>query len=169
MNSTVAPGPSYRPLYRFLGVPSDADHLSLRECFAAFCVGGDGYYKTYWDFATDVRSGHVVPFIVEHGDNETHFGIELMHHPETGGPVFSVLYYTGELSGQLLSELAFYLYTSMQDHKRIMGTNAPGYLRVVGRRGWSRLIKRMGMEMDEDGYICEDQPTIRLGLIKHLN
>lgn len=169
MSSMVALGPSYRPLYRFLAVEPDADQMSLRECFGACCVGGDGWYRSWWDFARDVRSGHIVPFIVEHGDNETQFGIELMKHPETGGPVFSVLYYTGELNGQLLSELAFFLYESMQMHKRTLKLNTPGYLRVMGRPGWSRLIKRMGLEMDADGYIAEDQPAIQLGQIKHLN
>lgn len=175
MNTMAAVGPSYRPLYRFLAVEPDADHLTLRECYAAFCVGGDGFYRDWWDFARDVRKGHVVPFVIEHisfpsGQHaETHFGIELMTHPKTGGPVFSVLYYTGELNGELVSELTFFLYQAMQNHKLDIHTQKHGYLRVIGRPGWKRLVKRIGVTMDDDGYISEDQPAIRYGMLKHLN
>jgi hypothetical protein len=170
MSSMAALGPSYRPLYRFLALEPDTDQLSLREAYAAFCIGGDGFYRDWWEFARDVRRGHVVPFIIEHGNRETQFGIELMSHPETGGPVFSVLYYTGELSGDLISELAFFLYDAMQHHKlSLHGHNKPGYLRVVGRKGWARLIRRIGVEIDDDGYIADDQDAVRYGMLKHLN
>jgi len=169
MNSMAAAGPSYRPLYRFLAIEPDADHLTLRKCYAAFCVGGDGFYRDWWEFARDVRRGHVVPFVIEHGNKETEFGIELMLHPQTGGPVFSVLYYTGELNGDLFSELVWFLYESMQNHKLAMHTQKHGFLRVIGRKGWARLIRRIGVEIDADGYISEDQPAIRYGRMKHLN
>lgn len=169
MNTPLARGTSCRPVYRFLAVEPTADQLMLRDCYAAFCLGGDGFYRDWWDFARDVRTGHLVPFVIEHGHDFTHFGIELMKHPQDGGPVFSVSYYTGAIDGELLAELAFFLYNSMQDHKQQLRTGKRGYLRVVGRKGWARLIARIGVTMDKDGYIADDQPAVIHAQMKHLN
>ena len=111
----------------------------------------------------------MIPFIIVHGDEQTHFGLELLSHPKDHGPVFSLAYYAGEITADLVAELAFFLYNAMLYHKQELGTSRRGYLRIVGRPGWKRLISRIGVTMDDDGYIADDQPAVINAQIRRLN
>lgn len=121
---------------------------------------------SFWDFSRLVGQGHIICGILEDeaGEVQCMFAIELMRLPM---PHLSFLYWVGPINAAILSEMMFWCWNALQLLK--LGLPKPwekGAVRVVGRKGWLRVMKRMGIAVDADGYVHEDQEAIRHGLNK---
>lgn len=138
---------------------------TMQLCFAAFQAGGDGFYRNWWEFQADVKEGHIVPCVVHWGDDFAHFGVELMELDDRA-PCLNFLYWLGPLDPDILPVIAQWLYHALQRHKKHMGfpSHQEGFVRVVGRRGWRRMIRNLGLHMDGLGFISDKQKAVQHGL-----
>jgi hypothetical protein len=120
---------------------------------------------SFWDFQRLVRNGHIICGIVEDEDVvRCLFAVELMLKPMAH---ISFLFWVGMINRAVVQEMLFWLWNALQHYK--LGLPDPGKVggvRIVGRKGWVRILKQMGIAITPDGYIREDQEEVRNGLIK---
>lgn len=140
-------------------------HLrGIQLAWQAFQLGGDEFYKTWWEFMQDIRHGHIVPVVMWWDDGKAaQFGMELM--ADDNGPYISFLYYVGSVDGRSMNAIVAYLYAALQSYKQGfgMGPEDEAYVRIIGRPGWARWLKRLGLYMDETGFISDQQEVLYHG------
>lgn len=138
--------------------------LALQYSFAAFQAGGDSFYKNWWEFSQDVRHGHIIPAVIDRdGQGVAQFGVELMR--DSQGPYISLLYYCGAFDLVMGGRLLRWLDVVLQQYKHGFGLSIDqeAYCKIVGRDGWRRICRRLGVYMDEAGFISDQQEVIRNG------
>ena len=120
----------------------------------------DAIRFSFWDFKRLVTQGHIVCGVVE-GDGEVVclFAVELMLKPMTH---ICFLFWVGTINRTIAREMLFWLWNALQHFKLgVARPVSPGAVRIVGRRGWTRILAAMGIAMDADGYIREDQDGVQ--------
>lgn len=142
-------------------VPRTIDVMSMQLFYAAYQQGSDGFLKSWWDFSHEVNSGHIVLATIDDEDEyRSVFGLELMHDRE--GPYLNLMFYVGRLSVRLVGELTWWIFEFAQLYKQQERADLVR-LKIGGRKGWRAFVKRMGLEMDQDGFISEYQEVFYHG------
>lgn len=144
----------------------DANIRQIQLAFAAFQMGGDEFYKNWWEFMQDVRHGHIVPVVMQWEDRAAQFGLELMADDE--GPYISFLYYCGQVDMEGAAEIVAFTYRALQEYKKGfgLGPEDEAWVRLIGRDGWKRVVRRLGLYMDDKGFISDQQRSARYGLFR---
>jgi hypothetical protein len=162
MNMSAQPGKNCE-----LRIVALEPHCGMREmqlAYAAFSRGGDEFYKNWWDFQRDVRTGHIIPVIVTWGDRWAQFGVELLKDDD--GPYVSLLYYAGHFDRGMVWMVAAWIYQCLQRYKlqHGMGRYDEAFCLIVGRPAWRRILKGIGLEMDEKGFVSDQQGVLSHGI-----
>lgn len=142
----------------------DANIRQIQLAFAAFQMGGDEFYKNWWEFMQDVRHGHILPVVMKWDGGSAQFGLELMADDE--GPYLSFLYYAGNVDLEAAAEVVAFTYRALQEYKKGfgLGPQDEAWVLLVGRPAWRRIVKRLGLYMDETCFISDQQRSARYGL-----
>jgi hypothetical protein len=165
MTLALAHGENSRPEFRTLG--RDLDVLQMQGFYDAYELAADGFYRNWWEFSAQVRSGHIVCVLIVEEDYKSALGIELMR--DKHGPYINPMFYTGRLTRRLIRELVFYLFMFLQHYKQEQHFGGFGRVFLGGRSGWQALAFRLGLRIDPEGFVSEDQETLRHGIFKRLN
>jgi hypothetical protein len=144
----------------------DLDILTMQAFYQAYEQAADDYYQNWWEFSSQVRSGHIVCVSIVEEDYRSVLGIELMR--DRKGPYISPIFYCGRLTKKLVRELTWWLFQFMQLYKEQEGFDGYGRLYLGGRGAWQALIYRMGLYIDPEGFISEDQEGLRYGRFQRL-
>jgi hypothetical protein len=132
----------------------DAEDASVREGYISYRIGGDDKY-VYSRFKSYVRMGHVVLGVIEDGGEvRARFGVELFD-----GYV-SMLYVEGSGMDRWIRELIDVLMRIGAANARFMEEPV---LYIKGRPGWRRIIRRLGIEIDHNGFVAGWQEALRNG------
>lgn len=166
MNMTLAlpHGENSRP--EFLVYDKDVDILTLQAFYHAYQVAADGYYGNWWDFARQVRNGHILLISITEEDYRSCLGIELMRDKK--GPYINPIFYAGHLTRRLIRDLVWYLYQVLQHYKEEERYQGYGRLYLGGRPGWQAVAYRLGFTIDHEDFVSENQEVLRHGLLKRL-
>jgi len=151
---------------RILAHGKDLDILSMQAFYQAYEEAADDYYQNWWDFSAQVRNGHIVCATILEPDYRSVIGIELMR--DRRGPYISPIFYCGRLTKKIVRELTWWLFQMMQLYKEQEGFDGYGRLYLGGRGAWQALIYRMGLHIDPEGFISEDQEGLRYGRFQRL-
>lgn len=144
----------------------DLDVLSMQAFYQAYDMAADGYFRNWWEFSAAVRNGHVVCVTIEEPDYRSVFGVELMRDGK--GPYINVLFYAGRLTRHLVRELTWWLFQFMQLYKQQEGFTGYGRMYLGGRGAWQALIYRLGLTIDPEGFVSENQEVFRNGNVVRL-
>lgn len=149
---------------RIAAVEPHANIHLMQACYAAYREGGDGFLRNWWDFSTQVRKGHIIPAVIEWQGQWAQIGVELLFDKD--GPYLGILYYNGSVNMRVAEHVMYWLFVMLQKYKaqRGLGPDEEAYVQVVGRPGWRRMIKRLGLYQDEDGFISDQQGVFSHGL-----
>jgi hypothetical protein len=162
---TVPPGHSFE----VRAFPRGELDEGSRETFYDAYVDSYPYAAVDWDFRQFNRmidDGHLIcGAIFKRKQPIAAFGIELMKEPVLH---LSFLFYAGSFHRSLFDPMFGFLWRGLQALKAGEGSDKPGAVRLVGRKGWQRMLKGRGFEIDRDGYIREDQKAVRDGFSKWL-
>jgi hypothetical protein len=137
--------------------PSLSD-WKIRKAHQAYRIGGDGRYA-YSRFKSYVRTHRIVVGEVElMGKTRAWFGVELLWNRH--GPYASMLYICG-------SGMDVWIWDLIDALKRIGAAHtaflSEPKLYIRGRKGWARAIKRLGIEVDNQGFVWGWQEALRDG------
>ena len=155
--------------YRVVTMPVDINLSQLDAFYRAYtAVEHDEALRFgFWDFIRLVQQGHIVCALVEEDDAVIClFGMEVMVEPMVH---LSFLFWAGKVNEPIAREMLFWCWNAVQHLKlSYPQPEKPGAVRIVGRAGWRRLLRKWGFVVDADGYIREDQQAVRDGIYKRL-
>lgn len=138
----------------------------MAHAWNAYQASGDGLYPSD-RFMLQTINGALWHFFV--GTPEpvkvlATFGLELLR--DDRGPYVSFLYFEAQ-PGVRLAPIARAVIDTCHGFTRAMhegaGGRGPARMLLKGRDGWQRLLPRMGIEIDPDGWISEDQEAFGHG------
>lgn len=157
-------GPGRNCDRRITALAPDANIRQVQLAFAAFQAGGDEFYKNWWEFMQDVRHGHILPVVMAWDNQAAQFGLELM--ADDNGPYLSFLYYCGAVDIEGAAAVVDYTYHALQHYKKGfgLGPDDEAWVLLVGRPAWRRVVRRLGLHMDDIGFISDQQRSARYGL-----
>jgi len=138
--------------------------MTLQSFYQAYDLASDGYYQNWWEFSAEVRNGHIVCVSIIEPDYRSVMGIELMSDGQ--GPYISLIFFCGHLTRKLVREITFFLFMFMQHYKQQEHFGGYGRLYLGGRGSWQALIHRMGLTIDPEGFISENQEAFKDGRFK---
>jgi hypothetical protein len=144
----------------------------LRAFWRAYQRGGDGKWSMS-ELYRAARDGHIYcAWVLEQNqedgdyDVQAQFGIELMHDEE-GLPYTHFLFFdrnpaiAGKPSLAKLRDMAptvcFTAWQLAMHYRDAEGFNDNVRVRLKGRPGWRRVVERMGLVMDANGWISDNQ------------
>ena len=138
----------------------------MAHAWNAYQASGDGLYESD-RFMLQTIHGSLWHFFVGGGDPvkiRATFGLELMH--DHRGPYVSFVYFEVQ-PGVRLRTIAVAVIGACHGFTRGMhdghGGVGPARMLLRGRDGWQRLLPRLGIKIDPDGWISEDQEAFGYG------
>jgi hypothetical protein len=144
-------------------VGSDMAPAVLAAFRDSYLSSGDGKMSMA-DFDQLTREGHIINCAVfDEVFCFALFGLELMK--DRDGPYTSFLYFDlwhGRLAPIAETVIAM-TYAVTRAYADAEGSSAPLRCLLRGRDGWERMVRRLGIEMDHDGWIREEQQYPWLG------
>jgi hypothetical protein len=171
MNIAVTP-PGINFEFACLVLGPDMPAWQLRAFARAYDRAGDWRWSPR-TFRRNVRDGHVICCVVVRQDLSVaaQFGIELMIDRD-GWPFTQFLFFESAPDERRLRALQKLVPLVVETAWRISmaykeaETAFPYKMRLllIGRKGWRRVVKKLGLQMDEEGWITEDQEAFRHGI-----
>jgi hypothetical protein len=165
MNLMVRPGISSEPRAWAYG-PEMAGWI-LQTFWRAYVEGGDGAYQQP-DFENLVRAGNIICLALMDGDMvRAQFGIQLMRNGR--GPYTQFIFFTAHARLDLQRDLPAVVtaaWHASQIYKQAEQFHGEMRMRLVGRKGWRRVVQGLGLEMSKGGWISERQRYFRHGYVR---
>lgn len=138
-----------------------ADLMTMQTIFQAYRQVADDGYASWWEFQRQVKLGHIhVCQVIHEGEAVALFGMELMDKPM---PWLNMLFYTGLINTAICAQMARGLYLTLQHWKLECGWTGHGAVRFLGRKGWIRMIRKQGFDIDRRGFVFDDQEGAKNG------
>lgn len=145
-------------------LPAHCSAWQLRTLWQSYQASGDGRYFEA-QFKQMVRQAHIVPCVIfDERWTRAIFGLELMRDDD--GPYTSFLFYE-QIYGRLVpiarQVIDVCWRVAVAYHDADGGRPDPARLLLKGREGWQRLVPRLGVKIDGEGWISEDQERFGYG------
>lgn len=171
------PGTSFRFVCEVYG--PDLPSWQLRQFWRAYWRASDRLFDMVTFFRL-ARAGHIVCAWVAERDPDDDvfdvvatFGLELMIDRH-GQPYTQFIFFDRDPDGDqapsrlldmapLVVETCLRLSMTYKDAERFRGEMR---LLLKGRRGWRRVVRRLGLVMDEEGWISENQEVFHHGPVR---
>jgi hypothetical protein len=141
---------------------ADMPQTVLQACRDSYLASGDGKLSDA-DFEQLTRDGHIINCAVFDEFCRAVFGLELMK--DRDGPYTSFLFFDlwhGRLAPIAETVIAM-TYAVTRAYADGEGSTKPLRCLLRGRDGWERMVRRLGIEMDHNGWIREEQQSPRFG------
>jgi hypothetical protein len=147
MNIRAAPGLS-GSVYGLDTFGPLVSRRKINKFWAAYKVSGDREYDlTRFIYLTKI--GQVMHHEVRGaGQIVARFGIE--YSRDQRGPYVTILYLQGQWLIEYIHQLIWTLFVIAGE---IVPQGVEPRCKVVGRKGWKRLVRRAGLVMDDDGMV----------------
>ena len=145
-------------------------HLSgwtLQSFWRAYRDGGDDAYSQA-RFENLVRTGNIICFAIAGGGVvKAQFGLQLMR--DRHGPYVQFIFFASDFARlELARELPAVVDTCLRTarlYKQAEKYKGDMRLLLVGRKGWRRVARRLGLVMDDRGWITENQKAFKNGYV----
>lgn len=85
------------------------------------------------------------------------FGLELLEDNE--GPFLGLLFFEGKALRLYVRDMVGVCFSAVKANNAALGFEGEGRLRICGWSGWPRVLSRLGLIVDENGFIREFQPA----------
>lgn len=145
-----------KPLFN--AVYRRVDALRHYEGYRQSGVGGKPY--TWAGFERLVRAGRILllDYTPPEADGVNLIGLECLWDDD--GPYLSVLFYWGDFRPEYLDDIVPYFRLAGRLWLSQCGSDGLVRLRVLGRRGWLRVFRAAGIEIN-NGWVTTRQERVR--------
>lgn len=137
----------------------DMPPWAMSSFSTAYRDGGDETLEI-WEFERLVRAANILCFALRNdGWVHAQFGVQLMVEKRSRRPYLQIAFFKSNVRRLNLARAAPVitkaLYQTAMQHKYHERFDGEMRLRLVGRRGWRVVLRRMGIKIDKFGWISE--------------